>query len=175
MTGTPGVKTPGDEISARFAMPQVLIIAYGNPLRSDDGVGWHAVEALSPIFSGAEAEILCLHQLGPELAETVSRFRHVIFIDAVTTDEGRAPGEIRIVPIQTPDRDASGPTRFSHHLTPATIVALATTLYDAKLQAQLATVTGENFDHGEGLSARVRTALPILVARLEEMFHGFCR
>lgn len=154
-------------------MPSVLIIAYGNPLRSDDGVGWRAADALSRIFSGSEAEILCFHQLGPELAETVSRFRHVIFIDAATKDEGRAAGEIRIVPLPAPDKDkdASGPTRFSHHLTPATVLSLATTLYHAQPQAELATVTGENFEPGEGLSAQVRTALAILVARIEDMVH----
>jgi Ni,Fe-hydrogenase maturation factor len=25
----------------------VLVIGYGNPLRSDDGAGWHAAQALS--------------------------------------------------------------------------------------------------------------------------------
>lgn len=158
-----------DGAGSKAMTAPILIVAYGNPLRSDDGVGWCAADALSRIFSRSEAEILCFHQLGPELAETVSRFRHVIFVDAATTSPGCAPGEIRIEPIQMPDKDAGSQTRFAHHLTPATVMGLARTLFGANVQAHLATVTGQNFDHGEGLSPAVSSALPNLVSKIESL------
>src|ERR1700758_3673560 len=77
-------------------LPRALIIAYGNPLRSDDGVAWRAAEALRQKFSPAEVEIACLHQLAPELAETVSRFACVIFVDAASAPHAGRPGEIRV-------------------------------------------------------------------------------
>ena len=40
-------------------MPSVLIIAYGNPLRSDDGLAWHAAKAIEGKFGSSEVEILC--------------------------------------------------------------------------------------------------------------------
>ena len=148
-------------------MPRVLIIAYGNPLRSDDGVAWRAAEALRKQFSPAEIEIEidCLHQLSPELAETASRFPCVIFVDAASLPEGH-PGEIRVGELGSKD-PADSATHFSHALSPHAIVRLAETLYGAKPRAFAVTVTGQNFDYGEGLSPAIAAVLPHLVARIE--------
>jgi len=148
-------------------MPHVLIIAYGNPLRSDDGVAWRAAEVLRQKFSPAEIEIHCLHQLAPELAETVSRVPCAIFVDAVSSPEG-TPGEIRVEELSGND-PADSATHFSHSLSPHAAIRLAETLYGAKPQAFAVTVTGQNFDHGEALSPAVAAALPDLVARIERL------
>ena len=148
-------------------MPRVLIIAYGNPLRSDDGVAWRAAEALRGKLSPADIEIECLHQLAPELAETISRFPRVIFVDAASAPEGH-PGEIRLEELGRKDAADSGSPLF-HALSPHAVIRLAETLYGAKPQAFAVTVTGEKFDHGESLSADVAAALPDLVARIERL------
>lgn len=152
-------------------MPRVLIIAYGNPLRSDDGVAWRAAEALRQTLSSNEIVIACLHQLAPELAETVSRFAYIIFIDAVSSPES-IPGEIRVEELgsKTPADSAS---RFSHALSPHAVIRLAETLYGAKPRAFAVTVAGEKFDHGEELSAAVASALPHLVARIEALVRSW--
>ncbi len=148
-------------------MPRVLIIAYGNPLRSDDGVAWHAAEALRQEFSPAEVEIACLHQLAPELAETVSWFPCVIFVDAASPPEGH-PGEIRVEkPGGKDSAESGGP--FFHALSPHAVVRLAEKLYGAKPRAFSVAMAGQNFDHGESLSPAVASALPDLVARIEAL------
>ena len=48
---------------------KALIIGYGNPLRSDDGFGWHAGRLLAQALAGQEAEVITCHQLTPELAD----------------------------------------------------------------------------------------------------------
>ena len=63
-------------------MPRVLIVAYGNPLRSDDGVGWVVAEELRRRLASPEVEVLRLQQLLPEVAESLSRADAVIFVDA---------------------------------------------------------------------------------------------
>ena len=148
-------------------MPRVLIVAYGNPLRSDDGVAWRAADALRERLSPAEIEITCLHQLAPEQAETVSRFPCVIFVDAASSPEGH-PGEIRMQELRGTDPPDSA-THFSHALSPHAVIRLAEKLYGAKPQAFAVTVTGENFDHGEAFSPAVAFALPHLVARIEAL------
>lgn len=148
-------------------MPRTLILAYGNPLRSDDGVAWRAAEALREKFPPAEIEIDCVHQLAPELAETVSRFPCVIFVDAASSPEGN-PGEIRVEKLGGKDR-ADSASHFSHALSPHTVIRLAQTLYGAKPRAFAVTVTGERFDHGESLSPAIAAALPDLVARIERL------
>lgn len=148
-------------------MPRVLIIAYGNPLRSDDGVAWRAAEAMQGKFAAAEIEIACLHQLGPELAETVSRFPCVLFVDAVSSPKSH-PGEIGVQELGD-ESPADSTSHFSHAFSPNAVVRLAETLYRAKPRAFAVTVAGENFDHGEVLSAAVASALPDLLARIEAL------
>ncbi len=147
---------------------RVLIVAYGNPLRSDDGLAWRVADALEGKFSSRQVEILRLHQLMPELAESVGHFDAVIFVDAASADAGEhRPGEIRMEEIHAEKAGSSAQSRFSHHLTPSLVFALATQLYGAKARAFSATLTGKNFDHGESLSAAVHDSLHEFVTRIE--------
>jgi hydrogenase maturation protease len=147
-------------------MPTVLIVAYGNPLRCDDGVAWRAADALENKFS-SDCKILRLHQLTPELAGTVRNFRAVIFVDAASCDGSQdKPGTIRLDEIRG---GASEPARFSHVLSPKKVLDLALQLYGASPRAFVVTVAGENFGHGDSLSAPVVSALPELVARIEHL------
>ena len=146
--------------------PRLLIIAYGNPLRSDDGVAWRAAAALQENFSIEQAEILTLHQLGPELAENASRSECAIFIDAAA-GPGR-PGEIRVKELSESDSDHQT-SAFCHAMTPSQVLALAAQLYHCRPRAYSTTVVGESFNHGESLSPPVEAALPALVARIEEL------
>ena len=149
-------------------MPPILIVAYGNPLRSDDGVAWRAADTLEGKFPEHNIEILRLHQLGPELAESITHFDSVIFLDAAFPTESTKPGEILIQPI-LPDANAADASRFSHVVTPQTVVTLASALYRANVNAQLVTITGENFDHGEALSKSVTAAFPSLISKIEQL------
>ena len=88
----------------------------------------------------------------------------MIFIDAAAADDKSAPGQIHIQEI-TPQSRADT-SRFTHAVSPQTIVALAEKLYDAHPQAFLVTVTAASFEHGDALSPSVATALPILVSEV---------
>jgi len=146
-------------------MSRVLIIAYGNPMRSDDGLAWHAADKLEGKYQPSEVEILRVHQLAPELAENVSRSEAVIFVDAAMADGANGhPGEVGDTEIGLPQ----GTPRFSHQLSPAAVMALASQLYGVSPRAFAVTLTGDCFDHGEGLLPVVAAAIPVLVARIEE-------
>jgi hydrogenase maturation protease len=136
--------------------PRALIIAYGNPLRSDDGVAWHAARQFEKEFARSEIAIVCVHQLTPELAERVARVEVVVFLDASASGE---PGQVRCCEITGESLAAS----FTHWLTPPQLIALAHSVYNAHPRAVIVSVAGENFDHGDTLSAAVRGALPQLV------------
>ena len=147
-------------------MPLILILAYGNPLRCDDGLAWRAAAALDGKFSTSQVEIVRTHQLAPELAETVSRCEAAIFVDA---GAGSPAGEIRCAQVSLPEAQP----RFSHQLSPHAIVALAHQLFGASPHAYSVTLTGDCFDHGESLSPAVAAALPALVARIESLIQQF--
>jgi hydrogenase maturation protease len=147
-------------------MPGVLIVAYGNPMRCDDGLAWRAADELERKLSGSEIEILSAHQLAPEMAEDITRCDTVIFVDAASADGGNGnPGEVRCLEVGL----LQGPPGFSHQLSPGAVVALGRQLYGASPRAFAVTLTGQCFDHGESLSAVVASAIPALVARIEAL------
>jgi len=149
-------------------MNGVLIVAYGNPLRSDDGVAWRVAETLEGKFAPQQVEILTLHQLAPELADTASGFGHIFFIDAAPPDPAAdgSSGKLRIEEIRTQEIDPNRTTRFSHALTPRDVLALTQALYHSFPRAFSIVITGENFDHGESLSDSVAALLPDLIERI---------
>jgi hydrogenase maturation protease len=141
-------------------MAQVLIIGYGNPLRGDDGIGWHAADRLAHALPYPEVSVQTSHQLTPEMAESVSRAGLVIFVDA---DCGRAAGEVACRPVE-PKGTPGGP--FSHQLTPETLLALARSLYGSCPKALLLSVGAASFEYGETLSPAVASALPALLEQV---------
>lgn len=143
-------------------MIRILILAYGNPLRGDDGVGWRAAEELSAKLTAPEVEIVCEHQLAPEMAERLSWVDAVIFLDAA--EEGQ-PGEVCCKPLLEP----FGEVQFSHQLSPVAILALAKQLYGASPRAYSVTLSGQCFDHGGSLSSVASEELPNLVAKVEAL------
>ena len=145
---------------------RILIIAYGNPLRSDDGVAWRVADLIAEKVSNSKVEILRLHQLAPELSETICHFAAVIFIDAAAADDKSVPGQIHVEEVAP---QAPVTSRFTHAISPQTIVALAAKLYGAKPHAFLVTVTAASFDHGDALSPSVETALPTLVFEVDRL------
>ena len=141
--------------------PATLIIAYGNPLRGDDGLGRRAAEMLRErAFPGIT--ILALHQLAPELAEDLSRAALAVFIDA---REGGVPGEWRAEAVLPAPET---PRPFTHQVSPATLLTAARTLYGHAPEALLYSMGGESFDYGEGLSAQVAAALPAMLEAIAE-------
>lgn len=165
----PGRMRPGATLNA---MPRILIIAYGNPLRSDDSIAWRAADALQGKLSKHQVEIIRLHQLGPELAETASHAEYLIFIDAVS-DPSSFPGEIRVDEVRSEPVDPKEASRFSHALSPQTVMALAESLYGARTKVFIVAVTGANFDHGESLSPPVEAALPVLIDHIQGIVQSF--
>lgn len=143
-------------------LAKVAIIGCGNPLRRDDGLAWHAARELRQRLSPEQAEILCVHQLTPELAEMASRADTVIFLDAAAKG---VPGQVSCQAV----RDETAGYDFSHHLTPAGIMAMAAQLYGASPHAFVVSLCGETFDHGDEVSSTVATGLPKMVSAVQEL------
>jgi hydrogenase maturation protease len=134
----------------------VLVIAWGNPLREDDAVAWHVLEALRRLQPRQSLPALHLRhaqELTPEMAECVSRAVGVVFVDA--RREG-TPGEVRCDEI-TP---SAGPDPLAHSLSPEALLLYAEQLYGRAPRAVLLSIAGERFGMGESLSPVVRRAIP---------------
>ena len=152
-------------------MSRILIVAYGNPLRCDDGVAWRATKELQSKFPESDVEILRQHQLAPEVADALRNRALVLFLDAACSDDADTahPGEIRICEIANPEIKERLLAQFSHVYSPAKILELARDLYGVTPSAYVITVAGQDFSHGEHLSQPVGAALPSLVATVERI------
>jgi hydrogenase maturation protease len=137
---------------------RVLVLAYGNPLRSDDGVAWQVADVLRGRC--ASARIVSSHQLTPEFAETAAEADCVLFIDAAQDGE---PGHILCTPVDS----KVDQVQSSHWLTPAQLIALCRQLYGHAPRAVTISIAGACFDHGETLSETITAALPELIDRAE--------
>jgi hydrogenase maturation protease len=141
----------------------VLVVGYGNVLRTDDGLGWHAAERLAddPRFDGV---VLGRHQLTPELALDLSAAAFVVLVDA---SHGPPAGTFTIARVE-PATDA-GTTTWSHHLSPPGLVALAHELYGEAPDVFLVSCGVESLELGERLSPVVEAALPQVVDAVVEL------
>ena len=141
-----------------------LIIGYGNVDRQDDGVGWHVLKNIAgrldhavPDDPGASIEIETplvdlqfILQIYPELAETISHYKRVCFVDAHTSD---IPEEISWVDL-SPEYEKSP---LTHHMSPRTVLSICATIYGVIPEAILVSVRGFHFQFERDLS--VKTAL----------------
>ena len=141
---------------------RVLIIGFGNPLRSDDGLGWHVAEQLSQTLPQSDVQVIAAHQLTPEMAESASHVGRMVFIDASRMGE---PGNLqceRVVPVVAHNR-------YTHDLSPAGLLGLAQELYGRFPEAYLLTIAGECFETGDTMSATVEKAIPALLAEVARL------
>lgn len=141
-------------------MSHVLIIGYGNPLRCDDGFGWHFAQRLQQQVHAPEIEVIACHQLTPDLAERIRCADHVIFADA--SNEPMA-SELSLRKIEA---DPAGSANLTHHLNPQTLLAMARTLFGrCPRHAFLLTARAHELGFSAELSAQLTAVLDKAVER----------
>jgi hydrogenase maturation protease len=150
----------------------VLLIGYGNLLRSDDGVGPAIVSRLAERFAAnpsiAGCRFLTVHQLTPELTDDLQHTDRVIFIDASVELK---PGQVRIrrIPRPRPTEPANSafaqPSLLGHHFSPEGLLSLSQSLYHGAPRAWTVAIGIANSAVGDRLSPPVCLA----VARLSHL------
>ena len=141
-----------------------LILACGNTLRGDDGVGpWLAEWAEQRYRGESRIQVSSRQQWTPELAEDIAEAESVIFIDCSLESQ---PGSVSLHPV---DPAPVNPTIATHHLGAPELLALARELYNSTPhQALLLTVGAASTEIGEEFSDAVKAALPKASSELEE-------
>jgi hydrogenase maturation protease len=134
---------------------EIIIIGYGNSLRSDDGVGQAVAKKIADL-NLPNVKSIAMHQLTPELCEPLSRCDVAIFIDAHLVSEGK---EVKVSSLEPVEKEPV----TSHIDNPAGLLKLAKELYGNYPKAYWITVPAENFEFGEVFS-------PITLRGMEESF-----
>jgi hydrogenase maturation protease len=123
---------------------RILVIGYGNTLRTDDGVGRRVAMAVSS-WQRPDVESIAVHQLTPELAEPLATAELAIFVDARLTDGGEA---VEVRPLEP----SGGRGGLGHASDPRALLAVARAIYGRSPRGWLVTVPAADLSLGEGLS-----------------------
>lgn len=142
-----------------------LILACGNPLRRDDGVGpWLATWAHARFQDDPTIRVVYRQQWTPELTDELSRAGSAIFIDASLE---AAPGSVLVRRISSAQEVGGIP---SHHLSALQLLALCTELYETEPKTSLLMTIGiGSIEFGDTFSEPVRAAVEDACAQLEVM------
>jgi hydrogenase maturation protease len=134
---------------------RILIYAYGNPGRQDDGLGNRFVEELGKWIDDKNIqgiEIESNYQLNIEDSVKVSEKDIVIFVDASNEDI-----EDIFFSVVEPSEGRSEFT--THSASPAFVLALCIRLYDKHPKTYLLQIRGYEWEFKEGLSAKAEKNL----------------
>jgi hydrogenase maturation protease len=143
-----------------------LLLACGNSLRQDDGVGLRIAEAAGKLFPASRLRIVAAQQFTPEMAADLAATELVIFVDACAADE---PGAIRVVSVA-----AGNESLETHRLDPPALLAMAQSLCGhAPARAFALTIGARCFGYGEEISGPLRQAVPRALRLLTNLVTAF--
>ncbi|HEY0307279.1 MAG TPA: hydrogenase maturation protease [Acidobacteriaceae bacterium] len=143
---------------------RVLILACGNSLRSDDGIGLKIGCAVEDQPPRSNLKVILSQQLLPEHAFDISESDVVVFVDcsAVT-----AAGVVTTMTIHPAEKL---PTILTHHLDPASLMKMAKELYGhMPTHAFAVTVGAGSFDLSEKLTPPVEAAIPAAIEAVRKV------
>ena len=150
----------------RADLTDVLVVGYGNALRGDDALGWHAVARLAADARLDGARVIWQHQLTPELALDMAGSSLVVLVDA---ESGLEPGAISVRRLE---RSEDGGAAMSHHVAPASLLVLAGELYGSAPETWIVGVGVAGLEVGDGMSPAVSGAIPAVVEAVAAIVLG---
>jgi hydrogenase maturation protease len=153
----------GLHAEVRSNKTRCLILACGNTLRGDDGVGpWLAAWAEERFKDESGVRVVSRQQWTPDLAEEIAAAESVLFIDCSIA---AAPGSVSVAEV----RPAAAEGRGTHHQNASELLSLAEKLYASLPRAsQLLTVGAQSIELGEEFSEAITAALPETCRLIEE-------
>jgi hydrogenase maturation protease len=141
-----------------------LVLACGNTLRGDDGIGpWLAEWTEDRFRTDPTVRVVSRQQWTPDLAVDIAYAESVLFIDCSAAS---APGSVHLIEV-LPSTPAQG--LATHHFGAPELLALTRELYDSlPRHALLLTIGAGSTGLGEEFSGPVTASLPRACMLLEE-------
>ena len=153
----------------------ILVIGYGNTLRSDDGAGCRVSDIVAS-WDLPYVRSLTVHQLTPELAEPISQSELAIFIDAFVGDNEQSSKRNRSTPAIQVQRIAVSKQLNSvaladlgHISDPRSLLLLAQQVYGEVPVAYSLLLPAVNWEFGEQVSAVTRKSIDQAVDFLQKL------
>jgi hydrogenase maturation protease len=162
---TPNFRTEAQHrAEAMKEQTEILVIGYGNPLRSDDGVGPRVAEAVAQLNLPGVRTLIC-HQLSPELADPISRAHTVIFVDAAVD----TPQEVQLRKL----KPGASSQLLAHAADPCTLLALAQDVFGHCPEAWWLTIPAVKLEFDHDLSATAQRGLEMAVQKIKMFWRSW--
>lgn len=145
--------------------PEILIIGYGNTLRSDDGIGQKVAEEVEK-WDDPKVRSLYLHQLTPELALEMATAKMVIFVDAIKMTDQITDIELRKITVNEAKNSSN------HSINPQYLLNLTHQLYQKNPLVFWLLIPVINFDFGEDFSPIALKGLKIALTKIRLLTEG---
>jgi len=145
-----------------------LVLGIGNPILSDDGVGFRVIDALQPLLPPGDITLTSSDVSGLALLDYVVDFDEVIIVDAIQTVNGK-PGDIYI--LETGDLRTSKHTISPHDVDLQTALEIGRIL-KMKIPDRIRIIAieiPEVSEFSEELSAPVKESVPIAASMVVDM------
>ena len=149
-----------NEAGSTSFSPNLLVIGYGNELRSDDGVGPKIAAAIAAKNVPGIRAIAC-HQLTPELADPVSKAAGVVFVDAAIG----VGAEVSLRQIAPAEMSQA----MTHVTDPKSLLGLARDVFGRFPPAWWLRVPVENMGFGEQLSPLAERGFALAIEKIIEI------
>jgi hydrogenase maturation protease len=145
-------------------MQKILLYAYGNPGRQDDGLGNSFIEIMDKWIKDHEITHVSTdsnYQLNIEDAEVISNYDVVYFIDASIED-------IKDFAVTKVTPDTSKIEFTMHAVSAAFIVDLCEKMYQHSPETHLIHIKGYEWEFQEGISSHAKQNLEKAVSFMKE-------
>ncbi|MFB0559214.1 MAG: hydrogenase maturation protease [Dehalococcoidales bacterium] len=150
---------------------KTLVLGLGNPILSDDSVGFRVIQGLRARFSRPGLTLMESSASGLGLLDLIIGYDRVIFIDAIQTEDGQAG---KIYRLNTENLGGTCHLASSHGINLATAVELGEKLGMA-LPQQIIIFAIEVVDvttFSERCTPEVEKAVPLAVSMIAEELGG---
>jgi hydrogenase maturation protease len=135
--------------SSAGSATELLVIGYGNSLRSDDGAGRQVAQAIEELRLPG-VRVLSCDLLTPELADPIAQAQKVVFVDASVE-----AGDVQNRELSP----AESSQILAHTADPRTLLALARDVFGHAPPASWVTIPVENLGIGEEFSQKARAGI----------------
>lgn len=145
---------------------RTLVLGYGNRDRQDDGVAWHLLAEIrkrlgfrdpyliDDSFESQDPLVFVFQlQLMPEMAEEISPFDRICFLDAHT---GSVPEDIHCENLSAIYQHSP----LTHHLTASSLLSILQIVNKKTPEAILVSVKGTEFGYSPDLSSETANLVP---------------
>lgn len=139
---------------------KVVVVGYGNTLRSDDGFGPAVAELLRSRLSEPRVRVLSRQLLTVDLVADLEQAEFCVLVDAATHGQLGALTLREIVP------EPTEPATLGHELSPASLLGLTRQLCGRAPACVLVSTPAQSVELGETLSNEVAALVEIAAAEI---------